>query len=102
MVYGILIYVQLPQEAKMIPKTTRFFSHYVVTLKNANIHKVISNIYMHHLINYENHNESMFRCLLKAFNPFKFCDKLRILHQIERMTCFAVGFTLSPIAYTES
>ena len=57
---------------------------------------------MHHLINYENHNESMFRCLLKAFNPFKFCDKLRILRQIERMACFVVGFTLSPIAYTES
>ena len=75
MVYDIFIYVQLSQEAKIMPKTTHFLRYFVTLKKNANFHKVFSNIYKHLSINFKYYNNSMFPYLLNAFRPNEFYAK---------------------------
>ena len=98
----MFILIQVSKEAKMMPKTTHFFTLCCNIEKNANSHKGFWNIYKHHLIKFKYHNNSMFQYLLNAIFPSQFGNKLSILRQIVWIAYIVIGFTFCLIVNTES
>ena len=103
MVYDMIIYIvcSVVTGSQNDAENNPFFMFCCNIGKNTNFHKVITNIYKHHLINYKYHNNSMFRYLLNAFYLLQFGKKLRSFTQNIMNGLLRYRLMFCPIAYIE-